>query len=295
MNGKVDTEQILAAFLAPEADQLSDRVIDAALADIARTPQRRALRVPWRFPYMPTLTRVTGIAAVVLVTVLGAGGLIYLNSNSPSGTGGSPNSPTAAPTESLPPGITGWTPYTSAAHGFEMSYPADWSVNAPASRKWQAGDAFPGDALPYADVFVSPGQGDATMALFVWEMPAGEGSGDLLGSAPDLKAWAEAFCNDFGVSSCEGFAQQAEPMCFSAGGASCRTAILVPTAEAQYAFFVDWESAMLTSVPDRVRVVIVAREDTFPAAARYGGSVAFLKSILTTMDVWTPGEQPPPS
>ena len=112
-------------------------------------------------------------------------------------------------------------------------------------------------------------------------------------SVPDLKAWAEAFCNDVGVSSCEGFAQQAEPMCLNVGGASCRTALLVPTAEAQYAFFVDWESAMLTSVPDRVRVVIVAREDDFPPAARYGGSVELLKTILTTMDVWTPGEQPP--
>ena len=54
MNGTVDTERILDAFLAPEADRLPDRVIDAALADIARTPQRRALRVPWRFHYMPT-------------------------------------------------------------------------------------------------------------------------------------------------------------------------------------------------------------------------------------------------
>ena len=112
-------------------------------------------------------------------------------------------------------------------------------------------------------------------------------------SVPDLKAWAEAFCNDFGVSSCEGFAQQAEPMCFSAGGASCRAALLVPTDEAQYAFFVDWETAMFTNAPDLVRVVVVAREDDFPPAARYGGSVELLKSILTTMDVYQPGQQPP--
>ncbi len=42
-----------------------------------------------------------------------------------------------------------------------------------------------------------------------------------------------------------------------------------------------------------VQVVVVAREDGFPSAARYGGSVELLKSILTTMDVWTPGLEPP--
>ena len=74
MNGQADTERILDAYLAPEADRLPDRVIDAALADIARTPQRRALRVPWRFPPCLLSTRATGIAAVALVAVVGAGG-----------------------------------------------------------------------------------------------------------------------------------------------------------------------------------------------------------------------------
>ena len=292
MNGKVDTERILDAFLAPEADQLPDRVIDAALADIARTPQRRALRVPWRFPYMPALNRVTGIVAVALVAIVGAGGLIYLNSNSASGPGG-PTTVAPTPTPSaLPSGTAGWMQYTSEVHGFDVGYPEDWTVTT-ATRDWQAGDEFPADELPYADIFVSPGQGDEQMALLAWEMPAGEGRGDLLESVPDLTAWAEAFCTEVGVSSCEGFAQQAEPMCFNAGGDSCRAAILVPTAGAQYAFFVDWESAMFTNPAWPVRVVVVAREDDFPPAARYGGSVELLKSILTTMNVYQPGQQPP--
>ena len=108
-----------------------------------------------------------------------------------------------------------------------------------------------------------------------------------------LKAWAQTFCSDIGASSCEDFTQRAAPMCLNAGGGSCRAALLVPTAEEQYAFFVDWASAMLTNIPDRVRVVVVAREDSFPSAARYGGSVELLKSILTTMDVWSPGQEPP--
>ena len=86
MNGRSTTERILDVYLAPETDRLPDRVIDAALADISRTPQRRALRVPWRFPTMPALSRATGIAAVALVAVVGAGG-IYLASNRPGGAG----------------------------------------------------------------------------------------------------------------------------------------------------------------------------------------------------------------
>lgn len=86
MKARSDTERILDAYLAPEADRLADRVIDAALADIARTPQRRALRVPWRFSLMPSLSRATGVAVVALVAVVGAGTLFYLNSN-PDGSG----------------------------------------------------------------------------------------------------------------------------------------------------------------------------------------------------------------
>ena len=300
MTGRTTAERILDAYLAPQAERLPDRVIEAALADIARTPQRRALRVPWRIPTMPALSRATGIAAVALVAVVGTGGMIYLNSNSPSGPGAATSSvptqaPTTAPTGAPNPGssdvalgITGWKTYTSELRGFTLGYPADWSVNAPATRTWQAGDEFFGDSWPYADTFVSPGEGDASIGLFVWEMPAGEGVD--LDSVPGLKAWAETFCSDVGASSCEEFTERAVPMCLNAGGDSCRGAILVPTAGAQYAFFMDWPSAMFTNVPDLVRVVVVARDDSFPSAARYGGSVELLKAILTTMDVWTPGQ-----
>jgi hypothetical protein len=35
MSGRADTERILDAFLAPDTDRLPDRVIDAALDEIA--------------------------------------------------------------------------------------------------------------------------------------------------------------------------------------------------------------------------------------------------------------------
>jgi hypothetical protein len=98
MKARSDTERILDAYLAPEADRLADRVIDAALADIARTPQRRALRVPWRFPLMPALSRATGVAVVALVAVVGAGTLFYLNSKPDGGGSQGTPVPTATPT-----------------------------------------------------------------------------------------------------------------------------------------------------------------------------------------------------
>lgn len=286
MNGPIDAEQILDAYLAPEADRLPDRVIDAALADIARTPQRRASRAPWRFPHMPALTRATGIAAVALVAVVGAGSVIYLTSNR-SGGSGSQGTPvptaTLAPTPALPAGITRWTPHTSEAYGFTFGVPAEWALHAPATRRWQVGDAFPGDSLPFAETFVSPGTGNDQIGLFAWEIPTSDGVD--VESVEGLKAFAETFCNDGGASSCAEFARRAQPMCLNAGGDTCRAAILVPAAEGQYAFLVNFNAAMLSD--DRVRVVVVARADDFPVAAPYGGSVALLKAILTTMDVWT--------
>ena len=85
-------------------------------------------------------------------------------------------------------------------------------------------------------------------------------------------------------------------MCLNAGGDPCRGAILVGDTSSgePFAFFVDWGSAMLSEAPN-VRIVWVARKDAFPGAARYGGSISLLKSILTTMDVLTPkaGQVPP--
>ena len=281
MTSRTTTERILDAYLAPEGDRLPDRVIEAVFADIARIPQRRAPRAPWRFRHMPVLSRATGIAAVALVAVVGAAGLMYLRSN-PGGTGSeSTSTPTLGPSE-VAPGISGWKTYTSDVHGFTVCYPENWSLHMPAAREWQAGDVFPSDELPYADTFTSPEQGDAQIGLFVWEVPAGKGVD--VESVGDLKDWADSYCSDLGAGSCEQFTRRAVSMCHNAGG-SCRGAILVPTGEAQYAFFGDWGSMMFTDLPDRITVVVVAREDDFPFAARYGGTVELLKSILTTMDV----------
>jgi hypothetical protein len=298
MSGHLDAERILGAFLAPEADRLPDRVLDAALEDIARTPQRSSPGVPWRFPHMRAFSGAAGITLVALVAMVGAGGLIYLTSKTPSGPGG-PTAHTAAPTPAaseVAPGISTWRTYTSAVHGFTLGYPEDWSVNAPATREWHSGDELFGDVSPYADTFVSPGEGDASIGVFVWEMPRGDGADWF--TVEGLKAWADTFCNDVAASACDTFTQAAVPMCLALvidpGEVECDAALLVPTADAQYAFFGDRGSLLFADIPDRVTVVVLARNDGFPPAARYGGSVELLKSILTTMDVWTPGQIPVP-
>jgi hypothetical protein len=254
---------------------------------------------------MPSFSRASAIATLALVVVVGAGGWLYLSaSRAPSGVGGpaTPAAPTSAPapTPSAVPsfiaqGISAWHHYTSTVYdnGYgSVDYPADWSVVAQATRAWEPGDRFPVETSPYADVFASPGEGDETVGLVVWKMPAGEGA--EVETVEGLKAWAATFCRDVGMSPCDGFTQDATPMCLDTGGV-CRGALLVPTPDQQFAFFVDWGSAMMTVTPDRVRVVVVPREDAHPSASRYGGSVQLLRSILTKMNVWTPGQQPPRS
>jgi hypothetical protein len=302
MNARTDTERILDAYLAPEADRLADRVVDAALSDIARTPQRRALRAPWRFPFMPAFSRLTGIAAAVLVVVVGAGALVLLNSPgrfggppapspTPAATSAATAAPTAAPggtpaASEVAPGITGWTTYTSDVYGFSFDYPHDWYVDDRASREWRPGDSLTAEA-PYDDQFASPE--DETVGLFVWQMPAGEADVE---SWDGLTAWAVQLCRDIGAPACDEYAERAVPMCHDQGG--CRAALLVPMAEDQWAFVPDWESLILTTVPDVVTVFAIGRPDDFPSADRYGGSVELLKSILSRIGVETPtpGEVP---
>jgi hypothetical protein len=285
-------ERAINDWLEDGSDRTPRRAIDGVLLAVKTTPQERDLRIPWRFPQMLAASRATGVAAVALVAVVGVGAILYVTSNRPGGVGsqGMP-APTTPPTARQTSPTAGWTPYTSEVHGFSLSYPAGWSVSSPATRDWRPGDVFPADEWPFADSFVSPGEGDVQIGLFAWEMPAGEGAD--IESFEGLKAWAQIFCNDVVASACETFTDQAVSM-YRGGGCSCPGAILVPTeAGPQYAFFNDWSSLILTTAPDEVRVVVIGRPDSFPAAAPYGGSVELLRTVLTTMDVWTPGQQPP--
>ena len=282
-----DFDRLASAWLTEGPEELADRVLAAALREVHLTRQRR-LRVPWRFLTMPALSRAAGVAAVAIVAIVGVGGIIYLNNapgepGAPTATPTATTAPTPAPTE-VAPGITAWTTYTSAIYGTSFGYPSDWSVRAPAVRNWQAGDAFPADELPYADEFVSPGEGDAQIGLIVWQRHI-----DIFTGTENLKALADKFCDEVVRSSCETFTQRAAPLDFNNGNrGGC--AILVPTADQQYAFLSDRSSCLITEATSWITVVVVAREEDFPSAVRYGGSVELLKSIITTMNVWRPGQ-----
>jgi hypothetical protein len=283
MSGSSGTERILDALLAPEADRLPDRVIDAALADIARTPQRRALRVPWRLTSMTNSLRYA--VAVAIVAIVGVGVLAF-NSRSPGSGSGTPvptltaaPMPTAASTSSpapsqVAPGIKAWTPYTSAVYGITFGYPDDWRLDSAATRKWQAGDELDNAYPLYADVFV---RRDNEIGLGVSQRTAGSDA-DIT-SREGLAAWAEANFCDEAIDACETVPDVAMPMC--AGKVACLPAVLVPLSDSTTAFIADTENGLVT-------IVSIFRPDGFPGAAQYGGSVQLLKSILTTMDVWTP-------
>jgi hypothetical protein len=123
-------------------------VLAAALAAVETTPQRRApQRVPWRIPNMPTYARLA-VAAVAVIAV-GLVGLTLLQPRSSPGTGGSggspspspPASPSPSPTRSVAvnpspyvaPELTGT--FSSAVHGFSISYPEGWQTRA-ATEPW---------------------------------------------------------------------------------------------------------------------------------------------------------------
>lgn len=291
-------ERAVHEWIEDGSDRTPPRAIDGVLLAVRTTPQERGLRIPWRFPQMTNSMRAAAMVATIAVVAVG---IVAFSSGSPGFGASSPapsmtSGPTATPLSTpVAPGISGWSVYHSEVNGPTLGYPSDWHVLAPATREWQDGDVFPGKEQPYADIFVSPAEGDEQIGIFVLDVTVGLlGKGDL-GSIDGLKAWARSFCEDALSTDCATFTDAAVPMCDNATVIegtydSCKAAILVPTADWQFAFLRDRTAEWVGW--DAVHVVVVAREDNFPSAAPYGGSVQLLKSILTTLDVWTPGEHP---
>ena len=105
-----DIELILDRWLGEGTDVLPDRSVEAVLRTVERTSQRRALRVPWRFPTMNGSSKFALRAGAAVIVVLLAGGLLWLGGRSPAVGGPSPSSaatphpsPTSAPIDSPAP------------------------------------------------------------------------------------------------------------------------------------------------------------------------------------------------
>ena len=78
MTDQRELDRLLGAYFVDGADELADRVIDAALDQIDHTDQRRPWRLPRRFPTMTMPIRIAPAAAVD-PGVLAVGGRFFLS------------------------------------------------------------------------------------------------------------------------------------------------------------------------------------------------------------------------
>ena len=135
----------IADWLEADPDRAPGEVVDTILAALPSVPQRRAFRVPWRFPEMST----NRIALAVLAIVLIAGGAFAWSrlpgsagvGSTPSATPSPSPSPTPSPVASpsaaalkITPSAVGVTPPagTYRVEGFAVPFtirlPAGWVV-----------------------------------------------------------------------------------------------------------------------------------------------------------------------
>ena len=270
-------------WLDDGSDRTPPAAINAVLLAVTTTPQERDLRIPRRTTQMPTYVRLA--AGIAIVAVVGVGALMYIG-NSP-GVGGAPTpsptpTPVASAAPSLAPGISGWKPYTSAAYGYTMSYPQGWYVASRASHKWEPGEPGTEEAAPFWDIFAND-DGDGTVML-VAQVPAPAGAD--LESWDGLHAVHRELCDEPTIPGCPA---DYTPTSLCSGQQDCAPAILALNGDdpMPVALIGDPENGVVT-------VIWIGRVDSFPTAAKYGGTVQLLKSVLTQMDVRDPqpGETP---
>ena len=129
MTAQLDIERVLDDFLGDGTDELSDRVLEAALRDTEHIRQRRAHGVPRRFSDMPTPLRLLA-AAAILATALGGAFLLggSLRNDAQLTPTPSPDvQPTVAPPEGgiLPPGRHRTTVFQP---GLTFTVPEGWKL-----------------------------------------------------------------------------------------------------------------------------------------------------------------------
>ena len=92
----------IADWLEDDPDRAPDAVLQTVLAAIPSIPQRRVVRVPWRFPPM-TLAARLGAAAIAIV-IVAVGGVMILQPRAPSvGNPSSPSPSTVVPSAASSP------------------------------------------------------------------------------------------------------------------------------------------------------------------------------------------------
>jgi hypothetical protein len=286
MSTNSDFDRVASAWLADGPVELSDRVLGAALSEVHLTRQRRATRAPWRYPTMPSLTKLAGAAVTVVALVAGTAWLLGLQGQGP-GVGGEPTrtpgpdastaspSPRASATpdlgESPTPDTAGWTTYTSSRYGFQIGHPADWALQ-PAVRAWTMETDAANFRSTAQEAFVNPA---ASIRVSAWTTDTGLGK--VIDDPAEILAWVEDYCAASRNTPCTGIADRAVPMCVEKR--DCHPALLVPFADDVQAFVPGLDDGEIT-------VVAVWRRDSDPSVALYGGGRKLLEAFLSTMDVW---------
>lgn len=316
MNRHVDTERVLDAFLAPEHEQLAERVVEAAFAEIARTPQRRAVRAPWRLPSMPALSRATGLAAVAVVAAVATSGLIYIAANAPSRSYPSASSTTPAPSTAprapsteptTSPATSGtfapttpplvetdlWTPFTSPVYGYSMKYPAGWKIDHRSTRPWATADGMDFSS-PGVDTFTSA---DGSLGVSVWGVPIDSPPDPSVGLEwEDFEAWITSFCITTESDPCSGVHDRVVPMCPDADSECHTGAIIVPLSDSVVGFK-GGDRGGITAPGDSGDVtywivVSVWQPESFPGLAEYGGGIRLIQAFLESMGAEMPSRGP---
>jgi hypothetical protein len=278
MTTRSEIEQALDRYLAEGAERVPDRVIDAALDQIDQIPQRRALRVPWRFHEMPSVFKFA-LAGAAVVAVLVVGSMFLVRGPTPNvgGPGMAPASPTspASPSPSPVPSPTSnplldtstWTTYVSDRYGFTIAYPSDWTEDGPPDHDWTFENDIEAWQSTATEHFLNP---EGSVGVSAWSVAVDPGT--------TVESWIEAYCSRQSGGSCGGITDRAVPV--ETGDGHPGVGQFGPNADTM-AFFL---------VGDRVYVAALWRGETDPTVVRYGGAWRLLETFVSTMTI---GAEPP--
>ena len=295
-----DFELVLDRFFGEGPQEIDDRVIDASLAAIETTGQRRALRGRPTFGSMPILRRTAVVvavaAAVVALAVLGLPRASTNIASSPSaptprtspaasssGAAASPSSSlSTASAASAAPAVldtSGWTAYTSRQYGFTIAHPPGW-VSDPASKAWALDGSHIDPRSAGMDSFMPP---DASLRVSAWIVPVAAAT--PLDQPAQLEEWVASYCRTTGNEPCTGIHGRATALCNERR--DCHPGLLVPFKE-------DVEGFAARGVFDGVLVMAIWRADTDPSVVPFGGATRLLEAFLSTANV-VPAPVTPPA
>ena len=164
MTDQRELDRVLDAFFVEGTDELADRVIDAALDQIDRTQQRRALRMPRRFSTMNMPTRVAAAAAI---GVLALGGALYVIR---------PDGPTVGTPSPMASSISSPNTAIVVSPSLSSPLPTPSSSSTPCvTFRFSTGDALPKfDSEPPVDI--GPGRGVFLAGSTVFAVGPGTGA-----------------------------------------------------------------------------------------------------------------------